>query len=74
MGEYSHMSSEVIEAVWQDLRYGWRGLLHAPGFLLTVTVTIALGLGVNTALFALFEANYLRPIHVRDPHSLYEMF
>jgi predicted permease len=68
------MSRQAIEAVWQDLRYGWRGLLHAPGFLLTVTVTIALGLGVNTALFTLFDANYLRPIHVRDPHSLYEMF
>lgn len=68
------MSRQAIEAVWQDLRYGWRGLLHAPGFVLTVTVTIALGLGVNTALFTLFDANYLRPIPVRDPHSLYEMF
>ena len=68
------MSRQVIDGVWQDLRYGWRGLLHAPGFLLAVTVTIALGLGVNTALFTLFDANYLRPIQVRDPHSLYEMF
>lgn len=62
-----------IEAVWQDLRYGWRGLLHAPGFLLTVTVTIALGLGVNTALFTLFDAYYLRPIPVRDPLSFAKM-
>lgn len=68
------MSRQVIEAIWQDLRYGWRGLLHAPGFVLTVTVTIALGLGVNTALFTLFDAECLRPISVRDPHSLYEMF
>ena len=63
-----------VETCWQDLRYGWRGLIHAPGFVLTVTVTIALGLGVNTALFTLFDAYYLRPIPVRDPHSLYEMF
>lgn len=64
----------LIESVLQDLRYGWRGLLHAPGFVLTVTVTIALGLGVNAALFTLFDAEYLRPIPVRDPHTLYEVF
>ncbi|HEX8882755.1 MAG TPA: ADOP family duplicated permease [Candidatus Acidoferrum sp.] len=68
------MSRQVVETIWQDLRYGWRGLLHAPGFVLTVTMTIALGLGVNTALFTLFDANYLRPILVRDPQSLYEIF
>lgn len=68
------MSRQVVETIWQDLRYGWRGLLHAPGFVLTVTMTIALGLAVNTALFTLFDANYLRPIPVRDPLSLYEMF
>ena len=67
------MSRQVVETIWQDLRYGWRGLLHAPGFVLTVTLTIALGLGVNTALFTLFDTYYLRPIPGRDPHSLYEV-
>lgn len=65
--------TQWVESLWQDLRYAWRGLLHSPVFALTVVSTIALGLGVNTALFTVFNAYYLRPAAVSDPRSLYEV-
>lgn len=61
-----------IEALLQDIRYSFRGLRSTPGFALTVIATIALGLGLNTALFTVFNVYVLRPLAVRDPSSLYE--
>jgi predicted permease len=60
-----------IEATAQDIRYAVRGFRRTPGFALTVVVTIALALGLNTALFTLFNAYVLQPLAVRDPYSLY---
>ena len=54
-----------------DVRYALRGFRRSPGFVVTVAATIALGLGINLALFTLFNAYVLRPIPVRDPYSLY---
>src|SRR5262245_23722810 len=54
-----------------DIRYALRTFRRTPGFVLTVAATIALGLGVNMALFTLFNAYVLRPIPVRDPYDLY---
>jgi predicted permease len=65
---------QFVEGFWQDLRYAWRSFRHAPSFVATVTGTIALGIGLNAALFTVFDAHYLRPIEVRDPYSLYEVF
>jgi putative ABC transport system permease protein len=62
----------LVETVWQDVRYAIRGFRRSPTFVLTVVATIALGLGLNTALFTIFNTTYFRPIGVRDPHSLYE--
>jgi len=64
----------LIETTWRDVRYALRGFRRSPNFALTVVATIALGLGVVTALFTVLNAFYLRPIAVRDPHSLYEIF
>src|SRR5438552_2961905 len=61
-----------IETIGQDILYGLRGFRRSPTFVLTVVATIALGLGLNTTLFTIFNATYFRPIGVRDPHSLYE--
>ncbi|MGH9720630.1 MAG: ADOP family duplicated permease [Bryobacteraceae bacterium] len=61
-----------LETLLQDLRYAIRGFRRSPGFALTVVATIAFGLGLNTALFTLFNAYSLRPIAMRDPHSVYE--
>ena len=56
-----------IETLLQDVRYALRGFRRTPGFALTVVATIALGLGLNTTLFTIFNAYVLRPVAVRDP-------
>src|SRR5579862_8880328 len=60
-----------IETLVQDARYALRGIRRSPGFALTVAATLALGLGLNTTLFTIFNAYVLRPLAVRDPYSLY---
>jgi hypothetical protein len=61
-----------LESLMQDLRYAMRGFRHSPSFALTVVGTIGLALGLNTALFTIFNAYVLRPLAVRDPYSLYQ--
>jgi macrolide transport system ATP-binding/permease protein len=61
----------LIDTVMQDMRYAIRGFRRTPGFVLTVVVTIALGLGLNMMVFTIFNAYVLRPLSVRDPYSLY---
>jgi predicted permease len=65
---------DFIETTLRDVRYALRGFRRSPTFVLTVVATIALGLGLNTAIFTIFNATYFRPIGVHDPHSLYEFF
>ena len=60
-----------LETLFQDIRYAVRSFRRAPTFSLTVIATIGLGLGVNAAVFTLFNAYVLRPLAVRDPYSLY---
>src|SRR5579859_3156357 len=60
-----------LESTMQDVRYALRGFLRAPAFVLTVVGTIGLALGLNTALFTIFNTYVLRPLAVRDPYSLY---
>lgn len=62
---------DAFETAMQDIRYALRGFGRNPGFLFTVSGTIALGLGLNLALFTLFNAYVLRPLTIRDPYSLY---
>src|SRR5256884_681879 len=57
-----------------DLRFALRGFRHAPAFVATVVLTIALGLGLNTSVFTIFDAYVLRPLAIRDPGSLFEVF
>ncbi|HLK21261.1 MAG TPA: ABC transporter permease, partial [Bryobacteraceae bacterium] len=54
-----------------DIKYALRGFRRSPLFVCTVVGTIALGLGLNAALFTIFDNFVLRPFPVRDPHSLY---
>src|SRR5262245_8760512 len=58
-----------METLLQDLRYGARMLLKAPGFTAVAAMTLALGIGVNTAIFTLFDI-YLRPLPVKDPDTV----
>jgi putative ABC transport system permease protein len=54
----------------QDLRYGARMLLKKPGFTLIAVLTLALGIGVNTALFTVFDAFALKPLPLKDPDRI----
>src|SRR5580700_3483868 len=60
-----------IDTALRDVRYAFRGFRRSPGFAVTVVATIALGLGLNTSVFTIFNAYVLRPLSVRDPYSLY---
>jgi len=62
----------ALETLLQDVRYALRGFRRAPGFAAAAVAIIALGLGLNTAIFTAFDAYVLRPLAVRDPSSLYE--
>ena len=62
--------SSFIEEVLQALRYSVRQLRKTPGFTAVVTVTLALGIGTNTAVFSVMDAVLLRSLPVRNPQEL----
>jgi len=57
----------------RDLRYALRQLRRSPGFTLTVVITLALGIGANTAIFTLVHGIMLRSLPVADPSQLYRI-
>ncbi len=62
-----------IEDLWRDLRFALRGLGKTPGFTLIAILVIAVGIGVNTAVFSVINAVLLKPLTYPDPQSLVEL-
>jgi len=60
--------------LWQDVRYGTRVLLNRPGFTAMAIFTLAVAIGLNTAIFSLFNALILRPLPVQAPSSVVNLY
>jgi len=81
---FSHSAGAFMDALWlqprrwedamiQDLRFGVRMLLKNKGFTAVAILSLALGIGANTAIFQLLDAVRLRTLPVRAPHELIEV-
>lgn len=62
-----------MRSLIQDLTYAARQLRHAPGFTIVAVLTLALGIGANTAIFTLVHAIMLQPLPVKNPGELYRL-
>ncbi|HXX22956.1 MAG TPA: ABC transporter permease [Terriglobia bacterium] len=62
-----------LEDLWKDVRYGLRILRKNPGFTAVAVITLALGIGANTAIFTLVDAVMLRALPVANPGQLYRL-
>ncbi len=59
-----------MQTLIQDLRFSLRQIKHSPGFMITAVLTLALGVGANTAIFSLLDQALLRSLPVRAPEQL----
>ena len=66
----SMTTTGFLERIWQDLKYALRTMGRNPAFAAAIVLTVALGIGANTAMFSVIRAVLLKPLGYQDPDRL----
>ena len=64
----------LLSSLWQDARYGLRGLFRTPVFTLVAVLSLALGIGLNAAIFTIVDTVLFKPMPVENPATLAAVF